>query len=786
VDATALAFAGSLEASPLPRTLNGRYRLTGLLGEGGMGVVYRATDLISGREVALKTLRGAQLNALSLAMFKAEFTTLAKLRHPNIAAVYDFERGHASAECFFTMELVFGDNALVATQDSGVEQILQLLLQALRALSYVHARGVIHLDLKPANILVTQGGEVRLLDFGIARSLYSPLSGPYATPIYVAPEVLSEAAEVDRRADLYSLGVTLFQLLFRRMPGSRSTPESPRLQADFSLAPEELARVPVWLPPILLRLVEKDPARRYRTANEVIVALNRARGADDAVETVETSDSYVASATLVGRGDALEALLSHVYRRLHFGRHGPLAALCVGPSGSGKSRLLREARQQVQLARVSVLEGCCYAEDNQPYAAWANIIAQAASSLGAEFGEHLAIVQSLAPELASRVGLSPQRQSLDAQALADGVIALLQAAAEPRVVTMEDLQWIDEGSLELLEVVLERCATLQREARFSVAFLLSAREQAPRAVLAALERLRSASALFDVSLPPLDAAQVGALVASMLGTTELAPSLSQALAEATRGNALLVAEVLRAWVKDGRLISQALGWKLRCTADVGEIAAQIADLLSRRVAELTPAQQHLLGALSVAVRPLSLEVLTAFLEVERETAVTLISELCRQKFLFVSRDERVHLMATHWSDAVRTTIAADARTALHVRLADVLAPVADAALVALHYERGAKLDAAATWYERAALHCFERGALKQVLDHAQKAAACGANGAALGRVCSMAAEAARRCGDARAASFAADALALSPPGSLEWLQASRVAIAVFNPLVTRS
>ncbi|HWZ91839.1 MAG TPA: hypothetical protein VNW92_23410, partial [Polyangiaceae bacterium] len=300
-----------------------------------------------------------------------------------------------------------------------------------------------------------------------------------------------------------------------------------------------------------------------------------------------------------------------------------------------------------------------------------------------------------------------------------------------------------------------------------------------------LQRLRSTRAVFDVALQRLDAPQVGALIASMLGTIEIAPGLSEALAVATGGNALLVSEVMRAWVKDGSLRPQASGWAFRHTRSAAEINRQLTHLLSDRLAELAPLELQALRALAVFGRPLPLDLLGALLEVDRETVLTLLSELRREHFVFVSHDH-VHFSAARWSDSVDETIAAAERASLHLRLAELIGQSAEASLVAFHYERGGKAEAAATWYGHAALHSFQRGDLKRVLDYAEKAGACDAGGAAFGQVCSAAAEAGRLCGDSRAGAFAQRALALLPPSSAEWLQASRVAIAAFNPFSVRS
>lgn len=772
-----------------PTTLNGRYEVSELLGKGGMGVVYRATDLVSGRALALKTLRSQNVSPTSLALFKAEFMTLATLSHPNVAAVYDFARRHGSAEYFFTMELVTGQGALSATRGASFEQIWGLISQILRALSYLHARGVIHFDVKPANIMVTSEGRVRLLDFGVARSTYSSEHGLYATPVYTAPEVRNEGAEVDRRADLYSLGVTWFQLLFRRLPVAHAALERSDGGA-FELSAAERAQVPPWMPTLLQRLLASDPARRYRTANEVMAAVNRACGAAEAIETDETSDSYVASAALVGRERAFQELHGHVQRRVRLGQREPLAALCVGPSGSGKSRLLRELRHRFQLARYFVLEGKCYAEASEPYGAWSEVVAQAASALGPAASAHLPVVERLAWPVAARLGLTGERRALSVDALADGVVQLLLASSAPCVVILGDLQWMDAMSLELLELVLERCADLQRERPVYLAFLISSRQECASSLRAALSRWRNARALLEVALAPLDVREVGELIGAMLGTSDIAPPLVQALTEATGGDALLVAELLRAWVKAGRLRPQAAGWTFRVAPGSPEIALEIERLFRDRLKELAPMALQALSVLAIFGRPLPYRllsaVLSAVLEARSDSTLEAVAELRRRNLVFLSRDELVHVSTDRWTDAAHALIEPEQRTALHLRLGDALAASGDAALAALHYQRGANLAAAVNQYGRAAEQCYERGALSEVLEHAERAAACGASGAALGRLCSVAAEAARQCGDRRAVTFAERALGLSPAGSSDWLQASRVAIATFNPFAKGS
>jgi predicted ATPase len=408
-----------------------------------------------------------------------------------------------------------------------------------------------------------------------------------------------------------------------------------------------------------------------------------------------------------------------------------------------------------------------------------------ASALGAAAGAHLAVVEQLARPVAARLGLGLEREhrAMSLDALADGVVQLLLASSAPCVVILADLHWMDTRSLELLELVLERCAGLQCERPIRLAFVLSSRQECSGPLRAARERLRNARVLHEVALPPLQAHEVGELVGAMLGASDISPSLVRALTDATRGEALLVGEILRAWVNDGRLCPRAAGWTFRALPDSGAIEIEIERLYCDRLRELATIQLQALGVLAIFGRPIAFRRLSAVLEVNADSTLEAVAELRRRNLVFLSHDELVHISTERLSDAAHAMLEPDRRTALHLRLGDVLVDAGDAAQAAFHYQRGANLSAAAAQYGRAAEQCYERGALSQALEYAEKSAACGASGAALGRLCSMAAEAARLCGDRRAASFAERALSLLPLGSSGWLRASRVAIAMFNPLV---
>ena len=204
------------------RTIGG-YRIESLLGQGGMGSVYRGTDLMLDRPVAVKALRAdVAASPDHVERFRQEAKTLARLLDPHIATLYAMLR--EGDDLYMVMEFVEGETfeALLARERwLPVDRALDLFGQALKGLDHAHRRGIIHRDVKPANFMLTPGGTVKVMDFGIARLLGSArmtqTRHAIGTAEYMAPEQV-RAREVDARTDVYSLGVLLYEMLTGRVP----------------------------------------------------------------------------------------------------------------------------------------------------------------------------------------------------------------------------------------------------------------------------------------------------------------------------------------------------------------------------------------------------------------------------------------------------------------------------------------------------------------------------------------------------------------------------------------
>ncbi len=259
-----------------------RYELGELLGVGGMGVVYRARQKGLERDVALKIV-GRSRDPRFAERFTREARALAALDHANIVRVYDF--GQAGEHWFLAMELVDGVNLrdVIRGRELSPREALRIVAEVCDALQYAHDEGVVHRDIKPENVLLDRKGRVKITDFGLAKladrtrgeATLTGLHQVMGTPHYMAPEQIERPRDVDHRADIYSLGVVFYELLTGELPIGRFTP------------PSQVVALDVRLDEIVLRTLEKEPARRYQLASALKTD----------VERVSSSEAPAARAT---------------------------------------------------------------------------------------------------------------------------------------------------------------------------------------------------------------------------------------------------------------------------------------------------------------------------------------------------------------------------------------------------------------------------------------------------------------------------------------------------------
>jgi predicted Ser/Thr protein kinase len=263
---------------PEPAVLAGEFpqlEVIELLGQGGMGAVYKARQPGLDRLVALKVLPPEVGQDPAFAeRFTREARALARLNHPHIVSVYDFGKAQ-SGLFYFVMEFVDGTDLrhVIKGGEISPHQALAIVPQICEALQYAHEEGVVHRDIKPENVLLDKKGRVRIADFGLAKLLDRPAtaftlthpSQKMGTPHYMAPEQVEHPHDVDHRADIYSLGVVFYEMLTGELPLGRFPPPSRKVRID------------VRLDEVVLKTLEKEPELRYQQASEVKTAVDTIR-----------------------------------------------------------------------------------------------------------------------------------------------------------------------------------------------------------------------------------------------------------------------------------------------------------------------------------------------------------------------------------------------------------------------------------------------------------------------------------------------------------------------------
>jgi serine/threonine protein kinase/tetratricopeptide (TPR) repeat protein len=724
-------------------TINNRYKVTRKLGAGAMGSVYLCEDLVENNiKVALKVLISENLDDQDV-WAKGEYEALTRLRHPNLARVYNFGKIGETKDYFIVSEFIKGIDLYTATEYVHYDELNDIVVQICRALEYIHSQGYVHFDIKPDNILVTRhktlglkdGSKlqytdedlspqnrsvfskpsVKLIDFGLAEKITGSFSFAIkGTLNYLAPEIINGTTP-DKRADLYSLGVTLYQVTNRDLPFYQDPNLTTvvRGQKRSDLFESHMKKQPEYLRVLIMKLLEERPEDRFQGAKEVIQFLNKTSGQHFDLETKETQASYLYCARLVGRKKELN-LLKDYYERIFFpqryagrapqgtekgpeepdlvlgsaagpavpaapaqpalvsaihpqppapgspeaaarapalaeaGRAAPLAAegpdddlgslplppaaggmqsppliVISGEMGVGKSRLLEEFQHFLRLNDIKIYTGNCYEGKSNAYQPFVEILRHMVYELGLDseiYRRFQADIWKLLPEL---VGKNDSREVVDRHYqekiyFIDRITQFFLEVAErsPYVLTINNLHWGDEVTVELLGALVDRiCEKEEGQERLKVMFVVSQRtDDRPLEALKGLwTRLKEAGCYQEILLRRLKRAHLVEILQTILNLNEVPSPFLDRLEERTGGNPLFVMETLKALYDEGILKNTGAGWSIKAANyNRIEIPHSLEELLIKRAQRLEPVKRQLLEVMSVLNKPLSPKLLAKF------------------------------------------------------------------------------------------------------------------------------------------------------------------------------
>jgi hypothetical protein len=719
-----------------------RFECLRRIGRGSFGTVYEVFDQERGATVAAKVLREEPVGDAVL-RFKKEFRGLTELQHPNIVRLYELL--NEGGQWFFTMELLpdarsftqwvrpldgpwsqMGSDptvdpttplpppnpgALKEVDEAWLQRpkslpLLQLdrLRDALKQLAAgihaIHDANRLHRDIKPNNVLVTAEGRVVLVDFGLATPLGEEHS--YGTPAYMAPEQCSDS-RLGPAADWYSVGVMLYEALTGVVPYNGLHERLDRvLQLKRTTDPPPPRRLIPELPrdlnDLCLGLMNRDPHER---TSELEVL--RRLGLEVGHEHKRAESARPRNGVFVGRKDEL-ATLKKAYDDVRQGRSA--LVLVQGESGVGKSELLRRFVQPLGDQGAVVLVGRCYERESVPYKAWDGVVdhlsehlAQLPKDVGATLvPRHTAlllnafpVLRRVEPLVRAPVGQHHNLQPHEQRArVFEAFRELLGRVADrtPLVIVIDDLQWADHDSIELLS------ALMQPPGAPPVLMLASVRENADSAIRDRLARIPGA---LPLRLPALDAANAEKLVRLLADATDETTKLDVAsIAAEAAGHPMFIEELVR-HVRDGVELAPRL---------------RLEDALSDRIHRLPEGTRRVVEALAVAGRPISRELGARALDMSVATFVAEVESLQLANLVRTDGTRRTDMIEPY-HDRVREAVLAKLdsvnRRGLHEQLAVAFetSGQADAEALAIHWHGAGDLLKAARFAVAAGDEAFD-------------------------------------------------------------------------------
>lgn len=607
----ALSSLQARESFNLPgQVIKNRYKVISKVGEGRLGTVFKAIDLVHNSEIAVKVL-SPSFSEGAIERFLRQARQIVDLAHPNITTIYDCDVDRGIS--FMAQEFIEGQtlrHLLNETPDQPLPLHIALGIadNIARALEYAHPRDVVHGDLKPKNVMLAD--QVRINDFGLGRlesgrsliDLNVPLV--MASAHYLAPEQIL-GHPLDARTDLYALGVILYEMMTGRPPYQGSDQEILEQHLNkLPTPPREInPAVSQLLEHLILRLLDKDPNKRYATARQVRRILNTMSliNSGEIEKYPYSSESWP---SLVGRQAELSLLLE-AWERSQQG-HGQLV-MVTGEGGVGKTRLVEELVSSLEAA--TVLSGQCprlpgcppYTPFISAARAYFKQISQIAPTverpqtyLGRVWTELVQLVPPIGQATLDIPHLSSDEETTRVSVEPLFKVLVQATSHRPWLLVLDDVQWIDPASLKLL---LHLAHSVDRLAMM-VIIVIDSQERANfkdlKAVLNNLAKLPHCS---EIRVEPLSQPETRELLENVW-LQPVPPDLSTAIYNRAQGNPLLATEIAKGLIDSNMVVWQTDRWYFGPTAKLS-MPDRVEDVIAARIETLGPDTQTLLNQAAI-------------------------------------------------------------------------------------------------------------------------------------------------------------------------------------------
>ncbi len=629
-----------------------RYRLEEQLGEGGMGVVFKAYDTALDRSVAIKALSPHLLGNEGLRRLLREAQSAAKLTHPNIVAIHDvIDHGDTR---LIVMEYVPG-RTLRQLVPLPYAEAVEIVSQVCLALEYAHAHGIVHRDIKPENIIIANSGTAKVMDFGLARSegrsRMTQTGMIVGSVAYMAPEQ-ALSGTVDGRSDLYSLGAVLYEAITGKQPFEADDPIAV-ISMHVNVPPVSprffRAEIPGVLESIILRLLAKDPTERYGSAEELarvfksaLVAGESPDGVAPTAETRPTPTSLFEMMTqgrLIDREEEVAALKRALESMLS--AKGQVVFV-AGEPGIGKTRLAEELLVYARLRGALALVGHCYEQEvNVPYLPFAESLRAAVRGipgdrLAALVGPYASELVKLVPELSQRIPelhtTPPLEPDQERMRLYDNVVGFLAglARAQPLVLMLDDLHWADAATLQLLRHLAR---SIRAERLLILGTYRDVEVDRTHPLSSALSEMNRERLYRRVLVRGLAPQFVAAMIQSIIQAPQpVSDELRDLIYQETEGNPFFVEEVLKHLVETGALYLEAGRWERKPIEEI-DIPQSVREVIGRRLERVSESSQRVLGLAAVIGRRFRFEVLQALAELQEAELLDALEEATRAQLI---------------------------------------------------------------------------------------------------------------------------------------------------------